>query len=278
MAVRSPLLFADGMDGKLWMDRKEIERIRAQMTKPIDHNGEQYRTLIKKKRFTIGEYACLQANINPSFDDGSLVAGDIWRGVVGPYLSELLGAVEVRKEEDEYVPFGTGFIDAFYLAGFKGKCPPYCEGINKDISFPAEAYKKYCLDVGIPCLLDGVAINFNSSEEAETDFPQDDLPEDDLPPWYMSDDLSVVPTIQSSAVEVQATTKKAKGGRPYLRDDIDYWNEVKRVAVLNGMTDDRKVVMLQKWMADNKRVVRRYETVKRHLKDARREMRAKKPL
>lgn len=71
---------------------------------------------------------------------------------------------------------------------------------------------------------------------------------------------------------------KRCAGRPEVKDDVEYWDEVKRLASMTRMTDDQKASLLSEWRAKNGRQKRDHSTFIRHLKDARREMRAKNPL
>ena len=72
--------------------------------KPLDKTSPQYAVLINKTRFTLFEFACLQAGIDPASFDGSLISEEVKEAKVGPYLRELLAAVE-KEENDEDLPF-----------------------------------------------------------------------------------------------------------------------------------------------------------------------------
>lgn len=77
---------------------------RSSYGKPLDKSSPQYAVLINKSRFTLFEFACLQAGIDPASFDGSFLSEEVKEAKVGPYLRELLAVVE-KEENDDDCPF-----------------------------------------------------------------------------------------------------------------------------------------------------------------------------
>ncbi len=74
---------------------------RSSYGKPLDKASPQYAVLINKTRFTLFEFACLQAGIDPASFDGSLLSEEVKESKIGPYVRELLAAVEKDESYDD---------------------------------------------------------------------------------------------------------------------------------------------------------------------------------
>ena len=122
---------------------------RAQYGRPLDKTSTQYATLIRKKKFTIFEFACLQAGIDPTSFDGSFLSGEVEEIKLGPYIRELLGSITKEKGEDDGPPFEE---PKFLLCGFSNvNLNLFDDKLTDKLEFSAEAYVKYCNNNELPC-------------------------------------------------------------------------------------------------------------------------------
>ncbi len=68
---------------------------------PLDRESMKFEALLKKQSFTLAEFACLLAGIDPASFDGSDESNEVFEAKVGGYLKLLK-----KEEREKYaVPF-----------------------------------------------------------------------------------------------------------------------------------------------------------------------------
>ena len=71
---------------------------------PFDRESLRYKAFCAKQKFTLEEFACLLAGIDPTSFDGSFESWEVFEAKVGGFL-RLLKEKELQRVNEDDVPF-----------------------------------------------------------------------------------------------------------------------------------------------------------------------------